>query len=312
MNDSSPCIIITQREGFSRSIESLKSVLGTIRSAHRLIYVDGGSPPAVHAELAALSRQHGFRLLREDRFLSPNEAKVLGASHATGRYVAFLENDILVEEGWLERLVECIEETGAGVVAPLYLERLGVEERLHMFGGRCRITDSNGKRVLDVTHEDRKGNVPVSAARSRTEHIEMHGFLLQASLLHHLELFDPAIPTIPENADFCLQVAAAGRTLWIEPASRVTVLLPEDLDPMDREFFRRRWSDDWIEQGFARFRSKWRLEGHQPVLESQRRWAVAHRMVAFDDALHRRLGVKSDSIVNRRLLAPVERRLLGR
>ncbi len=312
MNDSSPCIIITQREGFSRSIESLTSVLGTLRCAQRLIYVDGGSPPAVHAELAALSGRHGFRLLREERFLSPNEAKVLGARHATGRHVAFLDNDVLVEEGWLERLVECAEATGAGAVAPLYLERLGREERLHMFGGRCRITDSNGKRALDVTHEDRKGTIPAAAARSRTEHIEMHGFLLEASLLHSLALFDPEIPTIPENVDFCLQLASAGRTLWIEPASRVTVLLPEVLDPMDREFFRRRWSDDWIERGFARIRSKWRLDGHQPVLESQRRWAVAHRMVAFDDALHRRLGVKSDSILNRRLLAPVERRLLGR
>jgi hypothetical protein len=35
-------------------------------------------------------------------------------------------------------------------------------------------------------------------------------------------------------------------------------------------------------------------------------------MVAHDDALHRRLGVKSDSILNRRILAPVERIFLGR
>jgi hypothetical protein len=35
-------------------------------------------------------------------------------------------------------------------------------------------------------------------------------------------------------------------------------------------------------------------------------------MVAYDDALHRRLGVKSDSILNRRVLAPVEGFFLGR
>ena len=181
-----------------------------------------------------------------------------------------------------------------------------------MLGGRCRIRESDGRRQLEVTHEDRKGDVPVATTRTRTEHIEMHGFLIRASLLGESELFDPEIPSIPENADFCLLVAAAGHALWIEPASTVTVLLPETLDPMDREFFRRRWSDDWTERGFARFRSKWSLDGDQPVLASQRRWAVAHRMVAFDDALHRRMGVKSDSIVNRRILAPVERLLLGR
>ncbi len=312
MSDVSTSIIITQREGFSRSIESLDSVLRASRCPQQIIYVDGGSPPAVQAALIAQSRRHGFRLLREDRFLSPNEAKLIGARHATGCHVAFLDNDVLVGDGWLERLVACAEETGAGVVAPLYLERLGGEERLHMLGGRCRILESNGRRTLEETHEDRKGEVPAAAIRSRTEHVEMHGFVIQSALLRQLDLFDPGIPTIPENADFCLQVAAAGHTLWIEPAAIVTVLLPEVLDPMDRGFFLERWSDAWIDRGFARFRSKWRLDGPQSVLESQRRWAVAHRMVAYDDALHRRLGVKSDSILNRRLLAPVERFFLGR
>jgi len=140
----------------------------------------------------------------------------------------------------------------------------------------------------------------------------MHGFLLRTSILAQVQPFDPLVPTIPENADFCLLMREVGQEIWIEPNASVTVLLPEFLDDMDRAFHTQRWSDDWIRAGFQHFTRKWRLSGPQPVLESQRRWAVAHRVVAYDNSLHRRLGIKSDSILNRRLLAPLEQALWGR
>jgi hypothetical protein len=136
---------------------------------------------------------------------------------------------------------------GAGVVAPLYLELLEGVERLHMFGGHCRIVESRGRRTLDVTHDGRKGQSRQSLTRIQTEHIEMHGFLIRTALLSSLRVFDPAISTIPENADFCLTVRKAGETLWIEPRSSVTVILPTWVPEPDREFYRLRWSDVWID-----------------------------------------------------------------
>lgn len=306
-----PSIVITQREGFSRSQESLRSVLQHTPPPYHLIYVDGGSPPEVRDELRRLSEERGFRLIRHERYLSPNEAREAALPHVSGEYTAFLENDVLVEEGWLEGLLTCAGETGAGVVAPLYLEQLGGTERLHMFGGRCRIVESGGRRLLDVTHDERKGRARRDLARIQTEHVEVHGFVIRTALLSSLRVFDPAIPTIPENADFCLTVLQAGERIWIEPRSSVTVILPTSVPEPDREFYRLRWSDAWIDSGFARFSEKWGLSGPQPVLDCQRRWAVAHRVVSHDDALHRRVGVPSDSILNRRILAPFERAMRG-
>jgi len=88
-------------------------------------------------------------------------------------------------------------------------------------------------------------------------------------------------------------------------------MLPTEVPEPDRGFYRLRWSDAWIDCGCTRFSEKWNLAGSQPVLDSQRRWAVAHRMVSRDGALHRRVGVPSDSILNRRILAPFERAVRG-
>jgi len=38
--------------------------------------------------------------------------------HASGKYVVFVENDVVVSENWFSRPVACAEETGATVVSP--------------------------------------------------------------------------------------------------------------------------------------------------------------------------------------------------
>jgi len=306
-------LIITQREAFACSRESLESVLACTPAPFKLIYVDGGSPEPLRDQLGKLAALHGFTLLREERFLSPNEAKCLALPYVDGDYAIFLENDVLVYPGWLEALITCAEETRAGAVAPIYLERVGGEEKLHMVGGLARIVERHGHRQLVVTHDERKGRLSeMGLKRFRTEHVEVHALLVRADLLWTLALFDPAIPTIPENIDLCLTLLAAGEEIWMEPLSRVMVVLPECVEASDRLFYVQRWGDEWIENGLRRFCQKWQLEDEDPVLVSQRRWSVAHRMVAYPDSLHRRLGVKSDSILNRRLLAPLEHRWLNR
>jgi glycosyltransferase involved in cell wall biosynthesis len=75
---------------------ALESLYREMAPGFRLVYVDGGSPPAVARYLAAESKARGFELIRTERFLAPNEARNLGLRHATGRYVLFVENDVLV------------------------------------------------------------------------------------------------------------------------------------------------------------------------------------------------------------------------
>ena len=301
-------VVITQRETFSRSGESLRSVFNETSVPFELVYVDGASPPLIRDELRAMAGKYRFRLMREEQILPPNEAKCLAIPFIQTEFSVFLDNDVLVVGDWLSALLRCAEETGAGAVAPMYLERMGSVEKLHMLGGLCRIDQKGDHRQLIVSHDQRKGELPAEAlSRMRTEHIEMHALLVRSRLLREYSLFDPAIRTIPENIDFCLSLLSAGEQIWMEPNARVVVLLPESIHQTDTGFFTTRWSDDWIDRSYEHFSRKWQLTGPQPVLKSQRRWAVAHRGIAYPNALHRRLGVKSDSNFNRYVLAPLER-----
>jgi len=52
------------------------------------------------------------------------------------KYAVFMDNDVLVHPGWLERLYACAEETGAGIVGPLYLWGADAQaDTIHMAGG---------------------------------------------------------------------------------------------------------------------------------------------------------------------------------
>jgi len=306
-------LVITQRETFSRTRESLASLRASLATPARIVFVDGGSPPEIRDFLAAQADAADFIHLRHERFLPPNEAKNLALPHIDTEFAAFVDNDVLFEPGWLEQLVATARETSAAAIGPLYLERVGTTEKTHMTGGIVRIQQSRGRRTLVETHESRKHAAqPAATAPFPTGHLEMHALLVRSALLRgETPLFDPAILSIPENADLCLQIAHAGGQCWIDPRARVTVILPETLDPIDKDFYTTRWSQAWQIAGLEHFRRKWQLTGHQPVFASQLNWVAAHRLVARRFPLHRLLRIPSDSILNRLLLAPLQQRLFG-
>src|SRR5262249_31256982 len=106
-------VAITPRERFSFAIASLNSMLERTNYPFDMIYIDAGSPPKVRQHLEAIAREHDFRLLRVNKYMSPNQARNLALEHVTTKYIVFIDNDVLVTEGWLESLVNCAEETGA-------------------------------------------------------------------------------------------------------------------------------------------------------------------------------------------------------
>ena len=134
-------IIVTQRERMSLTERSLESVLADRSQPFRLIYVDGGAPDQTRIYLERRGAEAGFKLIRRPDFLWPNAARNLALPFVDTRYVVFIDNDVVVEPGWLKKLVACAQETGAALVGPLYLWSDGVGNAcIHMAGGtltRC-------------------------------------------------------------------------------------------------------------------------------------------------------------------------------
>ncbi len=102
-------IAVVPRERFSLARQSLISILEDSNPSTELIYIDGGSPPLVRQFLEQRAARNGFRLISTERYVSPNEARNLAAAHVRTRYVAFIDNDVLVSPGWLDALVDCAD-----------------------------------------------------------------------------------------------------------------------------------------------------------------------------------------------------------
>src|SRR5215472_541077 len=268
-------LVVVPRERFSASARSLESVHRHTPSGLRLIYVDGGSPPDTARYLARQSQAWGFELVRTDRFLSPNEARNLGFARASGRYIVFLDNDLLVTPGWLDALVRCAEETGADLVGPLY--GVGDPHRgpVHMAGGRMGIQEEHGERHLFEEHLF--AGRPISEVEGRlrrepTALVEFHCMLVRTATLEQLGPLDERLLSTGEHIDICLAVAQAGGKIFFEPASRVAYLPPDALDSVEREYFQLRWSEAWTRASFSRLYEKWRLSPRDPYIARHVRW----------------------------------------
>ena len=262
-------IVVVPHERFSYAGRSLESIYERTQFPFTLVYVDAGSPSRTRAYLEAKARQKGFRLIRTDHYLSPNQARNLGVRQVSSEYIVFIENDVLVEPGWLDALVRCAEETGAWLVGPLYLIGSPEHRIIHMAGGSVHIQEERGKRILyerkrfpDTPLDD----APVPLQRERCGLVEFHCMLARTEVFQRLGPLDEGLLSVREHQDFCLAVQEAGGPIFVEPNAVVTMVPPPPLAWSDFPYYMLRWSDAWAASSLRHFHEKWNLdeERHEP------------------------------------------------
>ncbi len=314
--DATVCFV--PREVFCQTRQSLETLYRRTHEPFSLVCVDGASPPDVAEYLQRAAVQRGFTLLGTDRFVTPNEARNLAARWAIEnhdpRHLVFVDNDVVVSEGWLEALVRCADETGAWVVGPAYYEHLPERSRLHMFGGECRITtDAAGRRSYYEQHY--LPHVPADEVaepleRRRTDLIEFHTALVTREAYEAIGPLDEGLHCNAEHGDLCLEVRKAGREVWLEPAAKITYTPPRRLGAADREYFFLRWSEAWMRANRERMAQKWDLDpADYDAGGAGDAWVVSHRRLGLNtlSELRRVLGKKWTKSIEKRLVAPIER-----
>lgn len=273
-------IVVVPRERFSFARESLESIYEHTPPPVRLVYVDGGSPPAVARDLRVAAAARGFELLRTDEYLTPNRARNLGATRADTPYVVFVDNDVLVTPGWLDALVACADATGAGLVGPLCFERALGTEIVHQAGGTLSFVEEGGERVLRERHHHAGTHVsalPATLERGPCDVVEFHTMLIRRDVLQRIGPLDERLTT-REHVDLCLAAQRAGVTIWFEPAAVMTYVAPPPFAWSDVGYFRRRWSRSAALASLQYFALKWGV-------------AVEHRHRVFLARHRRRLVV---------------------
>jgi GT2 family glycosyltransferase len=285
-------IVVVPRERFSYTERSLESIYANTQPPFSLVYVDGGSPPRIRDYLERAAREKGFRLIRREHYLSPNQARNLGADGVDSDYVVFVDNDVVVEPGWLEKLVVCVEETGAWIAGPIYCIGDPAQQVVHMAGGDARIVEEGGKRVFREKHlfsGRRLAELPADFRRRETELAEFHCMLVRSDVLKRLGPLDEGLLCSREHIDLCLLVRAAGGRIFVEPESVISYVPPPPFAASDIPFYLLRWSDRWGFATMRHFHRKWRLDDPDHALIE--RWIRTHRRVLFERARKAGTGV---------------------
>ena len=270
MTSPSVTIVVTQRERVSAMQEALESLYADTSRPFELIYVTGRLGGGARRWLETEAQRRGFLHIDAGRRLTPAEARNLGAIRATSAHVLFIENDVVVQAGWLDALLRCADETRADVVAPLTCEGRPLHTVIHYVG----TADTNqatfgadGTGLRDY-HEAfhlqgcERTAVADQLRRRRTLACEMHCFMVRRAFLEQIGYFDPMIVS-KEYLDFSWGAEHAGAQMWIEPAAVVTFLIPSKADPVrarDLPDFLLRWSHQWQRRSHDALKAKWGLQ----------------------------------------------------
>ncbi|WP_081403124.1 glycosyltransferase family 2 protein [Scytonema hofmannii] len=326
-------LIVVPRERFSYSRESLESIYKDTNYPFDLVYVDCGSPSDTRRYLEEQAQQKQFKLIRSEYFLSPNRARNIGRREVKTKYIVFIDNDVIVKPGWLEKLVQCAEETGAGVVGPLTCIGKPEHEIIHNAGGKVRIVPEiqGDKTVWRNKQKAFFNGTPMAEVRDqlhriKCDYVELHCVLVRTELFDRVDLLDEGLLNTREYIDLCLMATQAGSTIYCERESVVftdTLAVGEAQKNLasagyiqgtqfqwsDLHFFMVRWSDAWELESLHYFRDKWNLSDDDAYLQKRYRKLGHRRHEAWLKPLIRRFTFGRDSEWLEKILMPLERRL---
>ncbi|MEO8136684.1 MAG: glycosyltransferase [Betaproteobacteria bacterium] len=254
-------IVMSIRERHALSEAAIDSIVADTPAPYRFLYLDVQSPPWLCETLERRAGEWNLEVVRFDEPLWPQEARVRILGEIDTDFAVFIDNDVQVEPSWLEALVRCADETGAGIVGPLYLWGDGIgRPMIHMAGGKLAEALAEGGRVLDESHYLMNVD-PRQAAdelvRRSCDFVEYHCMLVRTALLQDDTVMDPRLRAVHEHIDIALASIERGLPVYFEPASRVQYLAFATHMLDDLDFLRKRWDRDEAEANIALFCAKW-------------------------------------------------------
>ena len=146
-------VLCVVRHGHATTAVTVECLLDSTKVPFHIVYADIASPPSVERYLARLAASRDrVTHLRFEHLLPRQAARIAALQHVNTRFVVLLDNNVICEPGWLEKLLEAREETGASVVSPIIVTRGG---RIHFSAGlveQRRRLRSLGRKTLVRPH----------------------------------------------------------------------------------------------------------------------------------------------------------------
>ena len=256
-------IIVSPRERLSPVINSLNSLFNSIPSEVRVIVVEGGSPLHTINELKKLKTSRKYTLISAPQYLTPNEARNIGAKHAKTKYVVFTDNDIEYSPSWLKYLLSNAEQYESSLVSPITFIGPPKSSKIHHAGGSFQLSFKDDNIYLSELH--RLSNHSYTHDNSinwqedapiRNEICEFHCVLIRKDFLENTGFLDERLIT-REHMDLALRAKCLGYKVTFEKRSHVTYLALNKFKFSDLSYFLYRWSDRFAKSSVVAFESSW-------------------------------------------------------
>lgn len=274
-------VVITCRERHQLTETMIDGLVRNTRLPIRLLYLDTGDPDWLRARIADRAREWSLEVMRFDEPLWPTQARRRVVDLIDTKYAVFIDNDVLVRPGWLEQLYECAEQTGAGIVGPLYL--WGADEHsdtIHMAGGEL-VLERSGKddndAALIANHRFINTKVDkVSLRREECDFVEFHCMLMRREVFRAPAIFDENIVCVHEHIHAGLVARDLGFKIFLEPAAQVNYLAFFPYSLADLSLFRWRWSLEAGESSIRSFADRWQIVDDERSFGGVRRFLNIH------------------------------------
>jgi GT2 family glycosyltransferase len=259
-------VVMVLYGGWKLACRAISALAEHTAAGFELILVDNASPDDTLARVE--ERVTGATVLRNEVNRGFGGASNQGAGRARGRYLCLLNSDALVEPGWLEPLLEALEEPGTGAAVPLFLNDDGTVQEAGS------VVDSIGH-----AHAVGAGGDPNDFAYRFPREVDYGSaacLLVPTGLFLELGGFDEAYsPGYFEDTDLCFRLHRRGLRTIFEPRSCVvhirhgsrTSESARQLMESHRDLFVERWGE--------------RLARRPRVIEAAQK---PHQMLAARDA----------------------------
>jgi O-antigen biosynthesis protein len=257
---------------------SLEALLARTDPVYELIVVDSASPDETAQRLS--DEVEGASLVLSQENVGFGGGSNLGAEHARGRFLCFLNSDAMVEPDWLDPLVEVLkEDPTAGAAIPMFLNPDGTIQEAGS------VIDSVGWPHALGAGESAKAFA--HRFRREIDYGSAACLLIERETFRDAGGFDPVYGVgYFEDVDLSFKLKERGLRTMYEPRSRVvherhgsgTSDQARKRMEVNRAIFYRRWSER-----LARRPNLVELPTNSPRLVSARDAEVVDRILVLDD-----------------------------
>ncbi|MFN8024906.1 MAG: hypothetical protein U0W40_00700 [Acidimicrobiia bacterium] len=189
------------------------------------------------------------------------------AGGTSTEWLAFVENDVMLDDGWLDTLLDRAEATGADVVYPAYLQDTATGPKVHGLGAEIELTGAAGaRRIGELQHELGRpwAEVAPTVDEADRPQSEPHCFVMRRALYDDLGGLDEELLGWFDHVDLGLHVLELGVRSRMVPTVTCTYVPPPPLARVDWRSFATRWGRPWYDASRARLCATWGLDPNAP------------------------------------------------